>query len=188
MLIRNDDVAADTDARELKKFCKLCDKYGHDVVHAITPLGVCLPVHVNMDNGRLRSLGSGEVVWDNDLLMDFLYHRPDRIAVHGLWHTHEPHENEIQIARKLLERIGFEPMYYVPPFNEGTYPEVVAGLKLMQHIDRIEDYLARGTPKSEVVYCHSWRFGTVEAVVQGRKWHALSKLEAVFKRCQETKS
>lgn len=164
-LIRNDDIGFDTELGEIKQFCEICDKYDFKIIQAITPIGLSGRRARNaMANEEIRLL-SFKRFEENKEVCEFLKGRQDLIGVHGLWHTHAPTVPEIKTAKKLLQNLGFNPTYFAPPFNEGEYPEEVAGLKTIKlsqpNGDRLEDFLNRGEPKSPIMYLHSWRFNHV---------------------------
>jgi len=154
MIIRNDDVAFDTNLDEFKWFNDLCDEYGHRVMQCITPLGICIPIHVNMSNDDIVKLGGHNTFFRNHELHEYMVEREnDLIAVHGLWHTH------VWTSKVLLEEAGLPPTYFVPPFNEGSYPDMFCGLTLCQKTDSLENCINLGIlPTTEIVYLHSWRF------------------------------
>ena len=172
MIIRNDDCSHDTNLEEIKTFCEICDKYGVKIVQCITLRGNCQPIDSKMTNEEIRKDTAD--FWDNKEVVDYLKSRNDFIAVHGLWHTHAPTQEDVLEATKSLEANGLTPTYYVPPFNEGDYPSVFCGLKLLQHIDRLESFLDEGEPKTEEVYLHSWRFNN--------KWFTFKKLDDCLAR------
>ena len=159
--IRNDDVSFDTDLNEIKRFCEICDKYGFRIVQAITLYGQCRKIDVKMTNDQIKNSNTSRFE-DNHDLVDYLKKRNDLIAVHGLWHTHVPTDEEIRTGKAILERLGFNPTYFVPPFNEGDYPPEVEGLTLsklnLKNGERLEDFLKKGTPTAPILYLHSWRF------------------------------
>lgn len=163
MIVRNDDVAADTNLAHLRAFCELCDTRGVQVVHAITPMGVCIPVDHDMTNAEIVSLQVGRainsVVQRPDLIQ-FLRRRTDLIAVHGLYHTHEPCPHDILTAADILLSVGLSPTWFVPPFNEGAYGQEVCGLKVSaDDAEQLESCAAVGRrPSQEIGYLHSWRF------------------------------
>jgi hypothetical protein len=162
-IIRNDDVAFDTDLNEFKWFCNLCDEYNYPIMQCVTPLGRCIspPGGLNVQSDRQILLYGGPVtIFHNEPLMEYLLSRKDLIAVHGLWHTHKPDLVAINVSKRMLESVGLNPTYYVPPFNEGDYPEEIAGLKVSQLTDRLEDYHIMGSPTKPIAYLHSWRYGT----------------------------
>lgn len=160
-IIRNDDVAADTSLNEIRTFCDICDKYGYKIIQAITLIGECQKARHFMSNYEIKR-SSFKKFQENTNVIEYLKGRNDMIAVHGLWHTHEPSIPEIKTAKRILEKLGFNPTYFVPPFNEGDYPETVAGLmtcKLsLENGDNLETFLEKGTPTSPIMYLHSWRF------------------------------
>lgn len=159
--IRNDDVAFDTNLAEIKKFCEVCDKHGIKIIQAITPIGECRKIKVTMTNEDIR-LTSFRRFEENNEVVEFLKNRQDAIGIHGLWHTHMPTIPEIIRAKTMLQEMGFNPSYYVPPFNEGSYPEKIAGLITCQLAiergERLEDFIKRGNPRAPIMYLHSWRF------------------------------
>ncbi len=163
-LIRNDDVAYDTDINEIKKFCEICDKYGYKIIQAITLIGECRKSRVFMDNHQIKR-SSFKKFQENQEVLDFLRSRNDLIAVHGLWHTHEPTVPEIKTAKKILQNLDLYPTHFAPPFNEGNYGDEVAGLEVInlsqEKGHRLEDYLKKGDPQSPTVYLHSWRFNNI---------------------------
>lgn len=176
-LIRNDDVAYDTDLDSLQRFCEICDRYGFQIMQAITPLGECRKVNAKMSNAEIIKSSDKQLI-ENTELYDYLKNRNDLIGVHGFMHTHAPDELEVAFGRDYLRRWGFNPTYFVPPFNEGDYLDKVAGLTLckldMAKGERLEDFLMRGgTPTSPIMYCHSWRFG---------KWYRWSSLDRCLER------
>lgn len=161
-LIRNDDVSFDTKIEEIKRFCEICDKYGYQILQAITPIGEIRKIKSKrVTNEEIKAMSS-KLFSENREVLEYLKSRNDLIGVHGLWHTHEPSEEEIKNAKSILEGFGFNPIYFIPPFNEGNYPEEIAGLKncklSLKKGERLEDFLEKGTPEAEIVYLHSWRF------------------------------
>ena len=179
-IIRNDDVFYDTDLKNLQTFCEICDRHGFRIMQAITPMGEYQKANRRMQNEEIILL-SHKMLADNQPLVEYLKYRDDLIAVHGLWHTHEPTVQEISIAKHLLWSWGLKPTFYVPPFNEGNYPEEVAGLKTCQldlkKGERLEDFLDKGTPTKDIMYLHSWRFGD---------WYTFQQLDDCLGRlCQQ---
>lgn len=160
-LIRNDDVAFDTELDEIRTFCDICDKHDFKIIQAITVVGPCKTIDVRMDNREIINLGKRKFM-HNFEVCEYLKGRDDIIGVHGLWHSHVPDMDEIVAAKWGLVQLGFNPTYFIPPFNEGDYPSEVAGMKLsklsMRNGERLEDFLKKGTPTKEIMYLHSWRF------------------------------
>lgn len=180
MIIRNDDVAFDTQFEHLRKFCEICDRYGHRILQAITVRGVTQPIHFRMSNAEIKSLEPHAFFADNKPVLDYLLSRDDLIGVHGLWHTHNVSESEIREAKGLLIGWGLESAYFVPPFNEGKWPEETQGLKVVSKVQGLEDYLKKGSPTDEIVYTHSWRFNG--------SWYTLEALEKCLARILATAS
>ena len=112
----------------------------------------------------------------NKKVLEYLKSRNDLIGVHGLWHTHKPNIEEIKTARSILVGLGFNPEYFIPPFNEGDYPEEFAGLKTckLSKRERLEDFLDKGIPEAKIMYLHSWRFDT--------GWYTFDKLDKCLQR------
>lgn len=169
-IIRNDDVSRDTALSDIKWFSELCDKYGFKILQGITVIGDTHGIDVRMTNEEILSEGT---IFENTEVIDFLGKRNDLIAVHGLFHTHEPTIEEIETAKEILINGGLKPTYFIPPFNEGIYGDYVCDLKVSAETQRLEDYLDDGVPTDEIVYLHSWRFGD---------WYPKNKLEKCLKK------
>ena len=170
LVIRNDDVAFDTNLDNFKRFCDTCDKYNVEIIQCITPIGKVINIEKGWTNEDIVRYGGPNLFTDNLGVYMYLEDRYDKIAVHGLWHTHEPTTTQIATAIAMLKDMNLTPEYFVPPFNEGVYDSNVAGLKLLQNVERIEDFL-HGMPKhghvpKDIVagketiymYLHDWRF------------------------------
>lgn len=180
-LIRNDDVAFDTTLEEIKKFSEICDKYGYQIIQAIIPIGEAKKIKSKrLSNDQIRAL-SNTLFSENREVLKYLKQRNDLIGVHGLWHTHKPGYDEIKAGKSILEGLGFKPVYFIPPFNEGSYPDNFAGLKTcnlsMKNNERLEDFLEKGQPQSEILYLHSWRFDN--------DWYTFEQLDKCLKRLSE---
>lgn len=166
MIIRNDDPAYDTNLDNYKTFCEICDKYGVQIIQAVVPIGRTIPIQKSMTDTQIIGLGGRSLLLDNVELMNYMRSRKDKdyFAVHGLWHTHEPTESEIIASMSILELWGLEATYFVPPFNEGSYPDTIAGLTFCGQNDCLESYMdgyryQNDIPTTKIVYLHSWRFG-----------------------------
>lgn len=165
-LLRNDDVAADTTLHEIQTFCEICDHYGVTPIHAITPIGRIRSVDCRWSNQEIRERTGTALFSENREVVEYLHGRgSDQFAVHGLWHTHKPSEEDIRCADIILTGLRLWPFYFVPPFNEGEYKADVSGALestslavLGAGLPRIEDYLESGDPQAEMMYTHSWRF------------------------------
>lgn len=177
-IIRNDDVAFDTELSEIKQLCEIADKFRFQLLQSIIPIGEAKKIKSSrMTNDQIKAISS-RLFSENHEVLDYLKTRQDLIGIHGLWHSHKPAREEIETAKYILEGLGLKPTYFVPPFNEGNYPEEMVGLKVcslsMKNGERLEDFLESGTPDSEIMYLHSWRF------TQG--WYTFNKLERCLKR------
>lgn len=175
MIIRNDDVAFDTSVDDLQRFCQLCDKHGLKILQGITFRGGIMPIDYRQSNDIIKTFCRDNVITDNKLLVDYLLSRDDLIAVHGLWHTHEPTVDEIDIAKGLLLGIGFNPTYFIPPFNEGEYGNEVCGLKVSNaNAQNVEHFLKSDLiPETEIAYTHFWRYG---------RWYPWEDLDRCLER------
>jgi hypothetical protein len=180
-IIRNDDVAFDTTLEEIKQFSEICDKYGFQIIQSIISIGEARKITTSrLNNDQIRAL-SNRLFSENRAVIQYLRSRNDLIGIHGLWHTHAPTYDEIKAANALLTDWGFKPEYFVPPFNEGNYPDRFAGVKTcqlsMKGGDRLEDFLKTGVPEKEIMYLHSWRFVT--------GWYTFDDLDQCLKRLSE---
>lgn len=177
MIIRNDDVAFDTFLQgDLRRFCELCDKHGLRILQGVTFRGSILPItDLQMTNETIRSFGANNTVLDCEPLIPYLRSRNDLIAVHGLWHTHVPTISEISNACSLLTDVGLTPTYFIPPFNEGTYPDEVCGLKVStSNAQNVEHFLKSDlVPVTEIAYTHFWRYG---------RWYTWEELDKCLER------
>lgn len=180
-IIRNDDIGFDTKIEEISTFCGVCDKYGYQIIQAISPIGECRKARAVMSNEQIR-LSSFKRFEENKEVVEFLKKRRDFIGIHGLWHTHQPSLEEITTAKSILESLGLNPTYFVPPFNEGEYPKEIMGLKTCQLSiekgERLEDFLKAGEPKAPIMYLHSWRFNN--------KYYTFGQLDQCLKRLSIT--
>lgn len=160
MLVRNDDVAASTSLAEISRFCSLCDEYGFPVMHCVTLHGWMPTVDCNMTDAEIVERAVAFHFADNRAVIRYLRKRDDVIAVHGLYHTHQHLEQSVMQAVAELNRLEFDPTWFVPPFNEGHWPATFCGLRVSATCPRLEDYLTEGVPPKdcEIAYCHSWRF------------------------------
>lgn len=176
-IIRNDDVNFDTDINELKSFCEVCDKHGFKILQAITLIGECKKIHSKMNNDEIKKV-SNRRFEENKRVVEFIKKRNDLIGVHGLWHTHSPTNVEIKEAKEKLVSLGFDPAYFIPPFNEGDYQETSEGLTVsklsLKNGERLEDFIKTGTPASPIMYLHSWRFNN--------DWYTFEDLDKCLER------
>ncbi len=180
-LIRNDDVAFDTEIEEIKKFCEICDKYGFKIIQAIMPIGEAKKIKTRrMTNDQIKSVSS-RLFSENKEVLSYLRERNDFIGIHGLWHSHQPTIEEIETAKFILQGLGFNPTYFVPPFNEGDYPDEIVDLRTSNLSDkrgeRLEDFLEEGVPNAQVMYLHSWRFA--------KGWYTFEVLDRCLYRLSE---
>lgn len=161
-IVRNDDVAYDSSVRALKEFCVICDECCLEVIQGITLRGRISVIHNPMSNDQIvKAPDSEKWFYENKELLELLQNRGDKIAVHGMWHTHCPTEEEVQESISVLTGLGLKPTYFVPPFNDGEYGAEVCGLTLCQHCELIESFIDKKTIPDEsetTVYLHSRRF------------------------------
>lgn len=159
IILRNDDVNALTTVKHLQRFTELTDKNGYQVIHAITPRGVCWTSDGwlgQRKNSEIHALGAGITIEQNPELLEFLRSRTDRdlIGIHGLWHTHAPRVEEWLQARQILLDNGLYPQYLVPPYNEGSFKShdfIVSG-------DDAQSFENESWITSPIAQMHSWRF------------------------------
>jgi hypothetical protein len=177
MIIRNDDVSVDTQMSDFYKFCEICDRRGFKILQGITICGETHKIDYRMDNNQIKSLGPGRQIFEHTELIDYLVQRNDLIAVHGLWHTHEVTEKEIESAKRMLTRV-LKPTYFIPPFNEGDYPNEICGLRVSsKDAQNIEHYFqTTDIPTTEIAYTHFWRYG---------RWYPWETLEKTLDRIVE---
>lgn len=165
IIIRNDDVGYDTDIENFKKFCEICDKNRFQILQAITPSGKCLGIDSSWTNEQLEKHAFSDglkALDDNKEVYQYLKTRKDLIGVHGLYHSHQPTLDEVRTGRDFLNGLGLKPSYFVTPFNEGEYPTLFAGLKVSAKCDSLETCIVKNRmPTTDIIYCHSWRFGTM---------------------------
>ena len=109
MIVRNDDVSVDVRIDDFMRFCDICDRCGFRILQGITVMGnTGSEIDYRMTNEQIKALGGG-TVFENEELIDYLLQRNDLIAVHGLWHIHEPSESEIESAKRMLTRVHLKP-------------------------------------------------------------------------------
>jgi hypothetical protein len=178
MIIRNDDVGADTPMEDLRRFCDICDTRGFKILQGIVIEGDILNMDNIVTNEQIKVMGNGRQIFDNAELIDFLKQRDDLIAVHGFWHTHVPTREEIEKSKRLLIDAGLTPTYFIPPFNEGEYGQYICGLKVStKDAQNIEHYFAAHVPTTPIAYTHFWRYS---------KWYTWKDLETVLDRIKAT--
>jgi hypothetical protein len=175
MIVRNDDVNLDTQFSELQTFCNICDRHGFKIMQCITPKGIVEPIDSRMTNDKIREVVGDEYFSANKEVLDYLLSRDDIIAVHGLYHEHYPIEEDISRGKHLLLGWGFEPTYYVPPFNEYRGDDIVLGLKVSAKTQRLEDYHKGGIPTDEIAYLHHWRYFR-------KNWYPVEVLDLTLSR------
>lgn len=157
LILRNDDVCAATTARHLQRFTELTDKYGYQVIHAITPRGVCWASDSWLGskwNSEIYALGVGVTIEQNPELIEFLLSRRDVIAMHGLWHTHRPRPEEWAQSYQILTGLGLEPTYLVPPFNEGSFKSH----NFVVSDSNAWNFEQEAMNSGPIANIHSWRF------------------------------
>lgn len=181
MLIRNDDVAFDTDHDQFLRFCQICDNHHVHLLHAITPLGSIQDIDVKWSNEEIMKRTGRRAFSENGRVRNLLLNRTDRIAAHGLYHTHSPTLLEMVTSIQLLEKWGFKVDSVVQPFNEESeYGTSCLGKTVFMKMDRLEDYLPGqplyGHVPSNFCYLHSWRFG---------KWYEFDHLIEVLAKVNQ---
>ena len=180
-LLRNDDVCAATTVAHLSRFCELTDKYGFQVIHAITPRGVCWTSDGWLNrhsNEEIIALGASQHLENNPKLVAFLQSRIDRdiIGIHGLWHTHSPSAEEIGKAYDILADVGLFPSYFIPPFNEGRYKSktfTISGFEA-------QNFELSDTIVTPIAQLHSWRYDPLmwrTAYAPRGGWYTWTQLE-----------
>lgn len=181
MIIRNDDVAYDTDPKQFAEFCSICDRFNFPIIQAITVRGSIQQIDISWDNKRILNDCGTRFFNENKGLMDILNARKhkDIFAIHGLFHTHSPSADDIHAAESWLQAFGFHPECIVQPFNEpSSYGDHCMGLPVLAKQQRIEDYLPSmplhdQIPTDPICYLHSWRFG---------KWYPMESLTTCLQR------
>lgn len=163
IIVRNDDVAVDTKGKyfdRLKRVTEVVNSFGLQMLQAITVRGRVLDIQRDWNNAKILAYAGDRAVGENTEVMDWLLSRNDLIGVHGLYHFHEPTHTEIALGKAYLEVAGLNPTYFVTPFNEGAYGEMIEGLQVSTKCDSLETLLnpKRGLPNTDIIYLHSWRF------------------------------
>jgi len=165
LILRNDDVAADTPIEELTKFCEICDKHGVYVVHSIILIGnwgsAQRPGHASwgeMSDAEIKRISGDALFSDNRPVVEFLKARPDGIAVHGLRHTRDQSEKDIRTAKGMLEKLGLRPQFFVAPWNETRWKKSVAGLEFLIGNPHLNEYKEQNPPANGILFTHSWCF------------------------------
>lgn len=182
--IRNDDISFDTTLEEITIFCNICDKYNFPIIQCITPVGKNHHLQASWSNDKIFDQSGHNLFIENKEVFDYLKSRNDLIALHGgLFHSHRPTREDIKAGKALLESWGFNPTYYVAPFNEMSegmqHGEKYEGMEVIGLVQRIEDYLPKkfarnDIPSDPIVYLHSWRF------IRG--WYTFGELDECLRR------
>lgn len=177
MLIRCDDTPWGLSLQEFVTFCNICDKHGFKLLQAITPIGDCYAIDSHWDNDRIKKEAGNKVVPRE--FVEYMRSRNDLIAVHGLWHSHLPTREEIEVAKSILDGWGLHPTHYVAPFNELNAVAYDCNLTVVPKVERLEDYLPgmsmkNDTPVGEIAYLHIWRFF--------RGWYSIDALDKTLER------
>ena len=152
---RNDDVSAENKLPQLKKFCKVFQKYHFSQVHGVLLRGKSSELYFfngqevayegyesisKLPNTKIRSLSLGWNFESRTDIIEFLMSSRDEIAFHGLFHTDhgtmsfDELRSEMSEGLDLLRRLfPSKPIrYFIAPFNrtcEASY-KVAAELGL----------------------------------------------------------
>ena len=144
---RNDDVSAENNLPQLKKYCEVFQKHQFSQVHGVLLRGKSSEVYFfngqevayegynsisKLPNSKIRSLSSGWNFESRTDIIEFLMSSRDEIAFHGLFHTDhgtmsfDELRSEMSEGLALLRRLfPTKPIrYFIAPFNrtcEATY-------------------------------------------------------------------
>lgn len=175
MIIRNDDLAVDTDLKQFEVFCNICDRHGFKIIQCITPVGNVQFIDSKMTNDDIIQGAGNELFTDNTGVYKYLKSRNDLISIHGLYHNHFPTLTEMTYAKKYLEEWGFSPKYNTYPFNELSFDYDVLDLITLPKSQRIEDCHRGAIPTDDICYLHFWRYFHP-------KWYTIDMLDRTLER------
>ncbi len=186
---RNDDVAFDSDLNNLKKLCKIFHDLGYIQTHGITLYGTLNTKafsdgtyrqfkkikHLNEANyDTIKNASKPFFIGNNKELIQYLNECPDKIALHGLYHTdysrmtYEQQKKDILEGLKLLKKLfpNKEIKDFIAPFNrKNNYTRQICkdlGLRLSigegEHLEELIN-ANEGTLRKGMVYrYHHQRF------------------------------
>ena len=188
IIFRNDDVSFDSNVEHFREFCSVFHKYGYTQLHAINLYGRTnckytidgIPamydsIHPNdiYDYEICKSV-STDFIGNNQELIEYLNSIPDKIGLHGLYHsdystmTYEQQEEDIKEGLRLLHELFPNKKIdtFIAPFNhtnEDTYKVCEKfGLRVSElEGDHLEDMIAnkRGPLEDGQLYrYHHHRF------------------------------
>lgn len=141
IIFRNDDVSFDTDINSFKKFCEIFHRFGFIQTHGVVLWGRCNNTTTYNGEGWIFNeitpdeyheyekcvSVSKEYIGDNKELIEYLNESPDKIALHGLYHSdysrmdYSQQEKDISEGLKLLHGLFPNKVIdtFIAPFN-GT--------------------------------------------------------------------
>lgn len=188
IVFRNDDVSYDSDVEHFKEFCNVFHKYGFVQLHAITLYGRTNCSYIkngipamydsidpeDIYNYEICKSVSVDYIGDNQELIDYLNSIPDKIGLHGLYHsdystmTYSQQEEDIKEGLRLLHELFPSKKIdtFIAPFNHtnadtyrvcekyGLYVSELEG-------DHLEDMIARNRgplEEGQVYRYHHHRF------------------------------
>ena len=188
-VFRNDDVSVDSNLQYFKKFCEVFHTYGFTQLHAVNLYGYTNCNFItngvpspydgyanlgSLDNATIRKLSAGKFIGDNKELVKYLNDIPDKIALHGLYHTdyskmtYAQQKKDIQKGLDLLNALF--PLKkidtFVAPFNrtnDDTYRVCrELGLKVSalegEHLEDMIEHRRYGIKNGEIYRYHHHRF------------------------------
>lgn len=145
MILRNDDISADTDLEFFGQFCRIFDKYKLGQIHGVVVRGRISPLLSygdSLENSKIRSLSGYEKIDENEELIKFLRSRNDDIALHGYYHIRYDRLNyKEQLAHLIEGKDDLEHIFsnkvnfFIAPYNKFNQSTISVcnqlGLKLL---------------------------------------------------------
>jgi len=188
-VFRNDDVSYDTNMSDFRRFCEIFHKYGYSQLHAVTLYGLLncryvtngIPVPYKGYQGMstlnyetIKKLSEKYFIGDNKDLIKYLNSIPDKIALHGLYHTdyskmsYDEQYRDIKLGLEILKKLFPQKRVrdFVAPYNRTNADTFKVckkfGLRVSaQEGDHLEDMISshRKQIKRGMVYrYHHHRF------------------------------
>jgi len=188
IIFRNDDVSYDTNVEHFKEFCNVFHKYGFVQLHAVNLYGRTncsyikngIPaVYDSIDpediyNYEICKSVSVDYIGNNKELIDYLNSIPDKIGLHGLYHsdystmTYSQQEEDIKEGLRLLHELfpNKEINIFIAPFNRTNEDTYRVCQKYGLHVselegDHLEDMIERDRgvlEEGQVYRYHHHRF------------------------------